>query len=313
MRIAGRGSCMAMPNFLLIGTMKAGTTSLYYYLKQHPQVYMSPVKAPDFFTLEGRELDFNGPEGRAHINRWISENKATSIEEYRALFRGVSTETAIGEATPVYLYSPEALSRIKHHIPEAKLIAVLRNPADRAYSAFLHCVRDGREPLDFTQALQAEEERIRNHWEYIWHYKNMGFYYPQLERCYEMFEKEQIRIYLYGDLKEDPVGVAQDIFRYLEVDDAFAPNISREYNVAGVPKRRALHRLVNMSSPVKTLAKAILPQELGREMKRRVQHMSLTKAPPLRPEVRRGLIETYRQDILQLQDLIRRDLSEWLR
>ncbi len=82
---------MTMPNFLIIGAMKSGTTSLYYYLKQHPQIYMSPVKAPDFFALEDRKLNFNGPEGQARINHWISQNKATNIEEYRALFRGVST------------------------------------------------------------------------------------------------------------------------------------------------------------------------------------------------------------------------------
>src|SRR3712207_923366 len=106
---------MTMPNFLIIGAMKSGTTSLHYYLKQHPDVFMPPVKEQDFFALEGKKLNFNGPEGPAFINRMIRQNSITNIEEYRAAFRGVSNERAVGEASPVYLYSHQAPSRIQYY------------------------------------------------------------------------------------------------------------------------------------------------------------------------------------------------------
>src|ERR687883_42510 len=157
-----------MPNFFVVGAQKAGTTSLYYYLKQHPEVYMSPVKEPHFF--EGMQSEFYRP-GRKVM-------PVTCLGDYQALFQGVSNEKAIGEASASCLYSPKAPALLKGAIPNAKLIAVLRNPVDRAYSNFLHCIRVNREPLpSFAGALQAEEGRIRNNWGPLWHYKQKGFYY----------------------------------------------------------------------------------------------------------------------------------------
>jgi hypothetical protein len=304
---------MGMPNFLIIGAMKSGTTSLYYYLKQHPQVYMSRVKAPDFFAWAGGKLNFDGPEGQAAVNRRISQTSVTDVEEYRALFSGVSGETAVGEVSPSYLYSPEAAKRIRQYVPEAKLIAVLRNPADRAYSAYLQNVRMVREPSDdFAQALRAEKKRIEDNWEWIWHYRNMGFYYPQLKRYYETFKQDQIRVYLYEDLQGDPVGVIRDIFGYLGVDDTFTPDISHRYHVSGVPKMGILHKYITRPNRAKVVAKSLLPQGPTRRAWESVQRMNLKKPPPLREEVRRDLIEGYRQDILKLQSLIQRDLSGWL-
>jgi hypothetical protein len=304
---------MTMPNFLIIGAMKCGTTSLYYYLKQHPEIYMSPIKAPDFFAWEGWQLNFNGPEGREAIERRIKLTSVTNIEDYRKLFRGVSNESAIGEASPCYIYSSEAPSRIKHYIPEAKLIAVLRNPADRAYSAYLQLVRLVREPLeDFASALRAEQERIHNDWEWIWHYKSMGFYYSQLKRYYEIFDPEQIKVYLYEDLQDDPVGVVQDISRYLGVDDRFTPDTSFKYHQSGIPKNRVLHKLVTTPNRPKTILKSLLPQEPSRRLWERALHLNLVKPPPLGQEIREELIEVYRQDTQKLASLIQRDLSGWL-
>jgi hypothetical protein len=304
---------MTMPNFLLLGTMKSGTTSLYYQLKQHPQIYMSPVKAPDFFALEGRKWDFNGPEGQAAANYWTSQHKSTNIKEYRELFQGVSDEIAIGEASPSYVYRPEAPSRIRHYIPEAKLVAILRNPVERAYSQYCYARLAGREPLTFAQALRAEEERIQNGYDWLYHYKNFGFYYTQLKRYHEMFERDQIRVYLYDDLKDEPIGVVQDIFRYLGVDDAFTPDISWRFNPGGIPKNATLHRVLKQPSKVKSVAKTLLPDRQARRAWERLLSLNLTKAPPIPQEVRTELIEEFRQDILNLEDLLGRDLSGWLR
>src|SRR3954452_17434204 len=123
---------MTMPNFLIVGAAKSGTTSLYYYLKQHPQVFVSPVKEPKFFAYEGEKVVYRGP-GDAENNRRLVNNLA----DYRALFGGANGAKAIGEASPVYLYSPKACERIRHYLPDAKLFVILRDPAERAYPSFL--------------------------------------------------------------------------------------------------------------------------------------------------------------------------------
>jgi hypothetical protein len=304
---------MTMPNFLVIGAMKSGTTSLYHYLKQHPQIYVSPGKEVNFFALEGSQLDFNGAEGKERINRSIKREFATNIEEYRALFRGVSNETAVGEVSPLYLYSPEAPERITYYIPEAKLIAILRNPIERAYSAYLGITRDGREPLgEFSQALQAEKSRIRDNWEWIWHYKNVGFYHVQLKRYFDIFDRDQIKVYLYEDLKADPLCMLQDLFRFIGVDDTFSPDISLRHNVSGVPKSGVLSGIVFGQNTVKSVIRPLLPEGLRQRIVESLRTRTLVEAPPLAPEVRRELVEVYRDDILKLEGLIGRDLSGWL-
>src|SRR5688572_7713518 len=130
---------MVMPNFLIIGAAKAGTTSLYSYLNQHPQIFMSPVKEPNFFALEGEKLNFRGPGDAQVINRY----SITQLESYRAHFKGITQETCIGEASTLYLDHPKAVERIQHYTPKARLITILRDPVERAFSNFLHAVRDG--------------------------------------------------------------------------------------------------------------------------------------------------------------------------
>jgi hypothetical protein len=316
-----------LPNFFIIGTQKAGTTSLYHYLNQHSQIYMSPIKEPGFFnhdiTPEGKLVKrrFEGPGRRLGP-------KCANIEEYRALYCGVKGEKAIGEASPSYIYAPGTPERIKRYVPEARVIALLRNPADRAYSAFLHAVRGGREPVnDFAQVLREEEDRIRDNWSYVFRYRDGGLYYARLKRYYEVFGRERVGVWLYEDLRDDPASVTQDAFRFVEVDDAFIPDTSLNYNLAGVPRSKAIQRLIRMIHAKRprrrTLLRAaqglrlppsvvgnILPPES--KVRQAVGKAILTEPPPMDPETRSWLIEGYREDILKLQDLIGRDLSRWL-
>lgn len=308
---------MTMPNFLVIGAAKCGTTALYHYLVQHPEIYMSPHKEPMFFALAGEKPDFRGPADARGINRC----RFTDFDSYRELFRGVSGEKAVGEASTLYVYSPKAPERISRHVPDAKLIAVLRNPVDRAYSAFLFMLRDSREPLsNFERALAEEERRIAENWGPEYHYRRGGFYHSQLKRYYDRFEREQIKVYLYDELNSDPEGVVRDMFRFLDVDDAFEPDMSSRHNVSGIPQSRVLQSLylwLRRSSPAKSALKALIPEKPRRRMYRLVlngvQRRNLAKAPPLSPEMRQELIEAYREDVLDLQDLIGKDLSGWLK
>ncbi len=307
---------MTMPNFFIVGAQKAGTTSLYHYLNQHPQVYMSPMKEPFFFD---HEMDSKGEVVRREFGGHRQPPRYTNIEEYSALFEGVRGEKAIGEASPLYIYAPGTAERIERHVPGAKSIALLRNPADRAYSAYLYAVRIGVEPLtDFAQALREEPLRMRNGWHYVFHYRSRGLYYQQLKRYYEVFGRERLGVWLYEDMREDPASVVQSVFRFLEVDDTFASDTSSRHNPAGVPASgsaraamRATDKAVGVLRKVLAPTSGILP--LAFKMRRVVQSRILTEPPPIDPELREGLIEGYKEDILRLQELIGRDLSTWLR
>ena len=294
---------MTMPNFLIIGAAKAGTTALHEYLQQHPRIYMTPTKETNFFAFEGEEINFRGPGDEA-----LKDFSITDLETYKAQFAGVKEEIAIGEACPSYLYHSQAATKIKQYIPNARLIVILRNPVTRAYANFLHIVRDDREPCrDFALALQAEAERIANNWEWFWHYIQIGFYGKQLKHYYEIFPSSQIKVYLYEDLKENAIATLQDIFRFLEVDDTFVPNMALRPNKSGMPKNKLLHQILTKPNPLKTLLKPLFPAKI----RQKIQHQNLN-TPQMSQEVRQQLLDLYRTDILHCQDLIQRDLSNWL-
>lgn len=297
----------ALPNFLIIGAARAGTSSLFEYMRQHPDIYFSPVKEPMFFALEGGKPDFRGPGDSLEINR----KAVTDLAAYRALFAGVEAQKAIGEASANYLYADRAAGRIKHYIPQARMIVVLRNPVERAYSSFLYMIRDRREPLrDFASALAHENRRVAEHWEHIWHYTRMGFYHEQLRRYYALFDRSQIRIYLNEDLRRDTGGTLRDAFGFLGVDDTFIPDTSVSYNEGGVPRRQLLNTLLTRPSVVKRALRPLMPAS-AMKFYTRLKHRNLEK-PPLNAEVRAQLVALYREDVLRLQDLIDRDLSAWL-
>ncbi len=176
----------------------------------------------------------------------------------------------------------------------------------RAYSQFQGNYRDGYEPYEnFALALKDEESRIADNWHLRWHYRSRGYYYTQLKRYYELFNPEQIKVYLYEDYLKDSIGFTQDIFRFIGVDDTFVPEMNLRLNVSPKkPKNKTLDRYL------KTLKKEL---PLGKNfVERLIQFNSSSKKVPLKPEVRQGLIQEYREEILQLQETIDRDLSHWL-
>src|ERR687889_732202 len=292
---------MTMPNFLIIGAMKSGTTALYYYLEQHPEIYMSPVKEPNFFSSQEQEN---------------AADTVTHIGTYQHLFRGASGKKAIGEASHSYLYEPGAAAEIRRYLPEARLIAILRNPIDRAYSHFLHMVRSGTERLDaFAQAFQEERVAGLSEGPTFKDYIGRGLYYDQLKRYFGMFPREQVRVYLYEDLSSAPISTVQDAFRFLRVDASFVPDVSLRRNVSGSPKYKALDGLLRRQSRIKHAAKVHLPARMRWRLSKAFDDLktrNLVTPPPLKPEVRRQLLGLYREDILQVQELIHRDLSGWL-
>ena len=304
------GACTKLPNFLIIGAAKAGTTTLAAWLNQHPEVYMTPEKEPKFFALEGRKLDFAGPGDTLDLSRLIN-----NLPDYERQFEGVRDEKAVGEASVWYLCCPEAAPRIKHYVPEAKLIAILRDPAERAFSNFAHLVRDNREPVqDFERALDEEPARIAANWEPFWQYQQIGFYHRQLTQYYALFPREQIRIYLFEDLKK-PSALLSDVFGFLGVDPSFQPQTSGRHNVSGVPKNRGLHDWLTQPNWPKTLLKRLLPASLLTRLKRvKLGAMNRNLArQEISAAAHARLRALYREDTLRLQDLLGRDLSAWLK
>ena len=289
---------MTMPNFFIIGAQKAGTTSLYRYLDQHPEIYLSPVKEPRFFA---REID---PHGEVVVKRFGGPSRRqpprlANLDAYRALFRGVKGERAIGEASPTYIYAPGTAGRIKKYVPGARAIALLRNPADRAYSAYLHAVQIGSEPLtDFAQALQREEDRIRDNWGYVFHYRNRGLYHGQLERYFEALGRENVGVWLYEDLTDDPAGLVRDVSDFLGVDDTFIPDTSSKHNPAGVPVSGTARTVVKVIATGARISRKMLPPRsrifsstfpFASRTRQALQGRVLAKPPPVDPEVRRAV------------------------
>lgn len=300
---------MVMPNFLLIGAAKAGTTALYEALKEHPQVYMSPVKEPNFFALEGDPLKYAaGTTTPGYLEQCI-----TDLVTYQHQFQHVKDEIAIGEASPMYLYHPEAAERIQRYIPNVKLIVILRNPVERAYSNFLHHIRDGLEPFsDFKQALQAEDERMQENWWWGFYYVDASLYCQQLQRYRHIFHSDQIKVVLYEDLKQNPTQLTTSLFEFLGVDTYFTSDTSQRYNATGVPKSQFWWKFLSQPNPIKEPFKRLVPVKLRKRLVGTLKHQMLAK-PELSSEVRRYLIQAFHDDILQLQELLQRDLSSWLK
>ncbi|MCP4614778.1 MAG: sulfotransferase, partial [Planctomycetes bacterium] len=210
-----------LPNFLIIGAAKAGTTAIYAYMKQHPQIFMSPIKETNYFAYDGK--DAKTFLGRKAYNDF----PIATIAEYAELFKGATNQLVIGEASPLYLESPLAAGRIRELLPEVKLLAILRNPADRAFSDYVMALRLGRGTLAVEDAFEEDE-----------HYVQVGFYYDKLKRYFDLFPREQIKVCLYDDLNQDTLLVVQDIFEYLGVEQTFEPDVASRHNVGGIPKNR---------------------------------------------------------------------------
>lgn len=288
---------VALPTFLVIGAESSGTTALYQYLRQHPQIFMSPIKEPNFFAYD---------EAAGKNRRDVFPIR--SFVDYQALFSGVRGQRAIGEASTAYLYCSAAPDRIKEALPGVRLIAMLRDPVERAHTAYLAAARTGREKRTFAQIVRD----ARNGEASV--YIDRGAYHGQLARYAGRFARDQWAVYLYDDYKRDPISVLHRIFRFLDVDDAFVPDVSVKHNVSGLPKSKLLERLLRRSS-FTVAVKRHLPDWARRTVDDAVSaiHRANRVKPTIDPEIRQELIALYRDDILKLQDLIRQDLTAWLR
>ncbi len=295
-----------MPNFLIIGAAKSGTTSLFRYLGQHPEVFASRVKEPGFFAFEGQQVEFRGP-GDASRNR----SAVTCLREYQKLFESAGAAQARGEASVVYLYDGQAAGRIRQYVPQMRLIVMLRNPIERAFSNYLHLVRDGREPFNsFATALDAEEQRIADRWQYLWHYRRLGCYAEQLQRYYDLFPADQIAVFTHDEFCRQPQQVLERIFRFLDVDPTFQVDTTMKYNVAGRPRSQRVHNFLKQPSTAKRVLRHLVPDRLRQRLWRWTLQSNIVRVQrQLEDQVRQELAEYYRQDVRQLKAML--NLQVW--
>jgi hypothetical protein len=301
---------MSLPDFLVVGVPKAGTTALHAALVQHPELYLPTVKEPKYFLTSGPPPAQGGP-GDAQTYQEHVWRRA----DYEALFAAAPPGTLTGEATPFYLYDLDAQARIKRTVPDAKLIVVLRNPVDRAHSNWYHLWAAGLEPeRSFVAACEAEPERKAAGWAHFWHYLGQGRYGEQLEQLFTLFNKEQVLIMRYRDLRDTPDEALDRVCAFLGVRTGVIHSVPSENvtpYVSDTPVNAALRTVLRTGGrfgqyfppPLRQVARGPLLTALHRRRGPR---------PRLSPAERAAIVPYFTEDIELLQKVTGESYQDWL-
>jgi sulfotransferase family protein len=304
---------MALPDFFLLGAPKAGTTALHAALAQHPQLYLSPVKEPKFYLCDGQRPPRSrqrGP-GDAHSAReWVWQRS-----KYEALFDAAPAGEMRGESTPFYLYDRAAHRRIHADVPNAKLLVVIRDPVDRAYSNWMHLRSDGLEPIpDFEAAWAAENSRVSDGWAPFWHYRRLGLYGEQLRDLTTLFAPEQVHVLRYRDLVESPVESLDAVCAFLGVSTGVIGGAKQANSHPYVPpsvRATVLGRALRAGAAVGAYAPPRAWRRLSRPLLASLQRGG-ARRPVLDADLRLRLVEAYREDNALLGEITGRSFADWL-
>lgn len=289
----GAATPVRHPDFFIVGAAKAGTTSLFKYLIQHPSIFIPPMKEYHFFA------DYPPP----------SSKRVATLRDYLRLFAHQPPGVAAGEASTSYLPSVFAAPRIARLFPMAKILAILRDPVERAYSNYWHNRKHARETLSFDQALGAEDRRIAEGWPFDFHYVRTGMYYEQVVRFLDAFGSDSVRILLLEDLRSDRRALCRDLFGFLGVDREVEVDADRVHNRSGPPRNEALSRFLNYRFPGRSELATLLPP--ARKLKNRILQRNILPQPRMSGETRRLLVDRFDEDITRLEQLLGRDLTPW--
>ena len=302
-----------LPTFAIIGAGKSGTTAVHNYLSQHPEVFMTEVKETNFFALEGEVLLTSKDSDPLQLYNY--PQSITNFEDYCSLFANVD-EYIIGESSPMYMYGDGVIERIKKYNPEMKMIAILRQPIDRLYSRYMHLSRENRVPSEcFRDALNKNN---------IWWVRNdlvnEGFYYKHLKKFYDVFDENQIKVFLYDDLKHDQSKFLRDIYNFIGAHSNFCPNTDIKHNASGVVKNKFIDKLIGQNSVIKSSIKKVFPfvikilkrSFIAQKTLSSLRNKNLDRLK-LSADLKKQMThEIYSDDILKLQTLIDRDLMHWM-
>ena len=297
-----------LPNLLIVGAAKCGTSSLHKYLNQHPDIFMSKVKEPRFISSQVTPFPLNGP-GDQKVEAWYVKN----YDDYLKLFEGSEGYRVVGESSADTLYFYKGtIPIIKQYLGDPKIIIMLRDPVKRAFSAYQHLVRDLREDLSFEDGLVEEHNRIKNNFELIYHYSTASLYYDSVKAFLDNFSS--VKIVLTEDQENRPQQVLRDIFRFLNVDPNCDVNTEIRYNMSGKPKSQWLHQFFFEGNIARKLAQPIVRRLFSHETRMRIaqkiQEKNLTRLT-INQHTKKKLQEFFEEDIRKLEKLLNRDLSLW--
>ena len=295
---------LKLPTFFVVGAAKAGTTSLHRYLQQHPQIYMSPIKEPSYFASEIRAASLSPAFERRMSNSLISE-----WEDYLKLFENMNGQAAIGEATPSYLWSATAPGAIRLRIPDAKIVMILRDPAERAFSHYLHHRAEGLTRWTFREQIEQSLRNENRKFSILYPFLELGLYFQQVKRYLGLFPRENVRIYLYEEAWRRPQCLFRDLFEFLGVDAAFEPDTSRRSLERRAPRLPAVNALLKNDRMAAALWRSV-PEPVRGPLRRVAFRWG--RSIRMAPNDRRHLVGYYRADIEKLSALLDRDLSAWL-
>ncbi len=301
-----------LPHFVIAGAPKAGTTALHAALATHPQLYLSPVKEPKYYLTDGRPpaRDRQRGPGDAHsAQEWVWRR-----EEYLALFDGAPDGAVRGESTPFYLHDRAAHGRLVADVPDIKVIVVVRDPVDRAYSNWAHLRADGLEPVaDFPAAVRLEEERTAAGWAPFWHYRGLGRYGEQLRDLYLHVPREQVFLLRYRQLVDSPTQTLDRVSGFLGVPTGVAHTVAPE-NVKPYVADTARHRLLAALARAGAGLGAYAPPQVWRQVSRPLiaaLHAGRALRPRLPVEVRREVLAPLLADIALLEELTGESFADW--
>jgi hypothetical protein len=286
------------PNFFVVGAAKAGTTSLHAYLSEHPEVFMSKLKEPHYFSRF---------EVRKEFDNFLPVVR--DARTYQQLFFGSEHCKAIGEASPSYLCDSGAAVRISTAIPHAKIIISLRNPVQRAYSQFLMEYHEGNETLPFREALEKDQSRSEKGWGVSFQYVELGLYADQVERYINVFGRSKVLVILFEDLVRESAVVMQQVARFLDVDPAGYPEsaFDKVHNPFEESRGR-FARVIMRNRPVRKFSKRVIPQRLRTAVRDRFIFKEGEK-PGMDDNIRRMLAQRFAPDLRRLELLLERDLG----
>jgi len=299
------------PDALVIGAPKAGTSALHAALAQHPSVFSSRPKEPKYYLCaDAPPPAYSGP-GDAHSQQeWIWRS-----EDYQRLFESAREDQLRIESTPFYLYLRNARRRIAEELPDAKLIAVIRDPVDRAYSNWMHLWSDGLEPVsDFPTAFRLERQRIAQGWAPFWHYRRLGFYGHQLEDLYKHADGDRILVIRYRELVTEPAALLDRVCTFLGLETGVVQTIPRENSrpyVAPGPTTSALSKVLRAGAS----AGAFFPPQVWRRASRPLTGLMQSRGAAARPSLdaatRASLVDEFAADLDRLERVTGQSFTDW--
>ena len=288
------------PDFFVIGAYRSGTTSLYRYLRQHPEVFLPLEKEPNFYAVDGNP-------GASPVLR---SRALTTRDAYDRYYADATEHELRGDISPEYLRNPAAAPRIHQDHPETKLVAMLRNPVERAWSDFLLHRRDGNEPFDtLTEALADQEQRQSGDDHRAGHYIDSGMYHAQLQRYLELFDRDQLLV-VHDDFREDRHAVMRSIFGHIGVDPDYETTDEAAINASGVPTNKLVAFALKSRARLRPFVSRSVLEKVRPHWDRMLSR-NLAK-PTLSDADRELLVDIYREDVTALGELLDRDLTHWL-